>query len=153
MPDLQSEMSKVLDSWEVPATTPQGAPALVPKINATQLTFNYVRNNPGLNRQEVAAAIHCMGVIKSSASSLIAQLVRNENLQETGGLLYVNQLAYAPRKPALPPKRQMRTAQALVAPPEPVVVPTEWKATDVLDTLNIRQARAVYDELRGIFGG
>lgn len=151
MPDLQSEMSKVLNSWDEPETTPQGTPA--PKINATQITFNYVRDNPGLNRQEVTAAAHCMGVVKSSASSLIAQLLRNENLRETGGLLYVNQPAYAPRKPVLPPKRQRQTAQALVAPPEPVAIPPEWKATDVLDTLNIRQARAVYDELRGIFGG
>jgi hypothetical protein len=28
-----------------------------------------------------------------------------------------------------------------------------WSVAAVLDSLNIRQARAVYDELRGIFGG
>jgi hypothetical protein len=153
MPDLKSEMSKVLNLWGSPEANPQEAPVPVPKVNATQLTFNYVRDNPGLSRQEVAAATHGMGVPKSSASSLITQLLRNENLRESNGLLYVNQLMYSPRKPVLPPKRQMRTTRAVSAPSEPVAVSMEWSVAAVLDSLNIRQARAVYDELRGIFGG
>jgi hypothetical protein len=36
--------------------------------------------------------------------------------------------------------------------PKPVVTQTEWTVESVIGSLNVRQAMAVYDELRKIFG-
>ena len=151
MPDLKSELSKVINSWEtnVPTTTPQIGRKIT--TNSTRITFNYVRDNPGVTRVAATIALAKLGVKPSSSTSLISVMVARGNLRVMpDGSLFSVQTEYAPINPLKKPK-SVKTLTP-VPPPEPVE-PVEWTVESVIGNLNIRQARAVYDELRKIFGG
>lgn len=155
MPDLKSELSKVITSWndDMPTnTTPTITRINGRKIttNATRATFNYVRDNPGVTRVAATIALAKLGVKPSSSTSLISVMVARGNLRATpDGSLFSVQTEYAPIKPPKKPK-SVKTLTP-VTPPEPVE-PVEWTVESVIGHLNVRQAMAVYGELRGIFG-
>lgn len=161
MPDLKSELSKVLQSWEEP-TTMTPLPATV-TTNSTRRTFDFVRDNPGLTRSAVIQALEAGGIPQSSSRSLLSTFVLNGNVRESNGLLYANQQEYAPLKRRADLPKRTNRAQVVEAPTpaaevpvvaEPVVEePTPFSVAAILDTLTVRQARAVYDELKHIFGG
>ena len=156
MPDLKSELSKVITSWndDMPTnTTPTITHIIGRKLttNSTRATFNYVRDNPGVTRVAATIALAKLGVKPSSSTSLISVMVARGNLRVMpDGSLFSVQTEYAPIKPLKKPK-SVKTLTP-VPPPEPVE-PVEWTVESVIGNLNIRQARAVYDELRKIFGG
>ncbi len=149
MPDLKSELSKVIQSWEEqPTMTPQPR-----TTNSTRRTFNFVRDNPGLTRAKVIQTLEAEGVPQPSSSSLLSTFVIHGNVRESNGLLYANQQEYAPlKRPTDKPKRT--TPVQTVEAPEPAPVVAEpVPAASILDTLTVKQARALYDELKTIFGG
>jgi hypothetical protein len=160
MPDLKSELSKVINSWETPVATP--TPTYAPSghrttTNSTRTTFNYVRDNPGMTRAEVIAGLAKVGVKLGSSSSLIATLVARGNLRLTsGGLLFATQKEY---KPLPNPKTRVVKKKAAPVVEAPVETPKASEADrqfmdadTLLNHLSIKQARALYDELRKIFG-
>ena len=156
MPDLKSEMAKVLQAWEEPTTmTPKNGRIT---SNSTRRTFNYVLNNPGLTRAQVILALEAEGVLPKSSTSLLSTFIINGNVRETDGLLYAAQAEYAPLKRAVPPPRRIMAAEAtpeesprIILPVEPVSIEAEVKA--IIDKLTVKQARTLYDELKVIFGG
>jgi len=151
MPDLKSELSKVLNSWEEQPVTTGGRRVTT---NSTRLTFNYVRDNPGVTRAEAVKALLKLGVKESSSTSLITVMLARGNLRMTAGnALFAAQAEYAP----MPKPKKPKTAGPVAKTPEPVVeavqINSAWDAETLLDNLSIKQARALYDELRKIFGG
>lgn len=172
MPDLKTELTKVINQWntnEEPTTmTTQPAHPNV-KNNVTRATFNHVRDNPGGTRSDAAAALIPLGFNASSVTSLIGQMVRQRLIREEDNKLFVNQKEYTPIKRKFPPltKRVVKTKAAprpKWTPPKPLPeslpvltvqpapAPAEWSVESVIGSLNVRQAMAVYDELRKIFG-
>ena len=160
MPDLKSEMSKVINQWNDPMPTTNTAPTITHTkgrnitTNSTRVTFNYVRDNPGVTRIEATTALAKLGVKPSSSTSLISIMVARGNLRVMpNGSLFSMQTEYAPIKP--PKKPKIVKTLTPVPPPEPVepVEPVEWTVESVIGHLNVRQAMAVYSELRKIFGG
>lgn len=192
MPDLKTELTKVINQWtnqeeqaimqitqpEQPTNT---APTPAPAANATRATFEYIRDNEGVNRDTLTKALTLRGFKPRSVSSLCAQMVKQRLVREVGGGLFVNQQEYAPlrssklflgkRKPkavakpvrkakprvkvqATPSPEWAFTPPALLPMPlvKPVPAPAEWSVESVVGSLNVRQAMAVYDELRKIFG-
>jgi len=163
MPDLKSELSKVINSWETPVATPTptrtefGRPITT---NSTRTTFNYVRDNPGVTRATAITELVKLGVKLSSSSSLIAVLVDRGNLRLTNGGLFATQKEYKPlpkNKARVAKKKAAPVVEAPVATPaQPVATtyatPADWTVESVVDNLNVRQAMAVYAELRKIFG-
>lgn len=155
MPDLKSELSKVINSWEndVPATNRSDAGRPL-TTNSTRTTFNYVRDNPGVTREAVVTALARMGVPKGSSTSLVSTMVIRGNLRETAeGALFAAQPEYKPLpKPTVAAPVEAPKVET-PKPPEPAQINPAWDADTLLNHLSIKQARALYDELRTIFGG
>ena len=172
MPDLKSELSKVLNEWNPSETTTMTQPAAPVHFavtnNVTRITFEYVRDNPGKTRIEVAKALEKQGFKPGSVSSLLGQMIKQGMMRESGQLLYATINEYTPIKGskamkalAAKPQEQQRKIVKLVKPTTGKVLnahPTPqinsaWDAETLLNNLSIKQARALYDELRKIFGG
>jgi hypothetical protein len=170
MPDIKTALEKALNEWE-PEPTPAPAPTkpyFTVTNNVTRITFDYVRDNPGKTRKEVAVALEAQGFKPSSVTSLLGQMVKQGAMRESAHLLYVTASEYAPLKSskkvkelAAKPQEQQRKVVKLVNTrtgevlnPTPVPqINAAWDAETLLNNLSIKQARALYDELRKIFGG
>jgi hypothetical protein len=179
MPDLRTALEKALNDWEPPTTTPEPTPAPKPAKphfqvtnNVTRVTFDYVRDNPARTRVEVAKALEKQGFNTKSVSSLLGQMLKQELLRENGGLLYANSAVYTPLKSsksrqaaAERPRKKVeivskRTGKVLNPKPIPEPVPApvvqakkEWSPNDVIDTLTVHQAIALFKALRNILVG
>ena len=167
MPDIASALQKALNEWEPtdPMPTPTPAkPYFTVTNNVTRVTFEYVRDNPGKNRVEVAKALEKMGYKPGSVSSLLGQMIKQGMLRESAHLLYAMTNEYTPLKGskvvkamAAKPQEQQRKIVTITRKAAPVAEPTpvakEWNVTDQLNSMSIVQARLMYDALRKIFGG
>jgi hypothetical protein len=126
--------------------------------NVTRTTFDFVLNNPGKTRIEIARRLAEQGFAKGSTSSLLGQFIKQGQIAERNGFLFAQQTEYRPlkasqRKPAVveapAPKAEKPKAKTEAAPQ----INAAWDAETLLNNLSIKQARALYDELRKIFGG
>ena len=155
MPDIQSEMSKVLDEWNKPETTMTNV-----TNNVTRATFNKVAENPGSTRAEVVAMLSTEGYKDSSTTSLLTQMLARGNIRSLNGKLFTNQNEYKPMERITPIKHRAKKPEPAavveipVAPAKPTVqINSAWDVTDQLNSMSIVQARLMYDALRKIFGG
>ena len=169
MPDIKTALEKALNDWEPPVDIPPPAkPYFTVTNNVTRVTFDYVRDNPGKTRKEVAIALEVQGFKTSSVTSLLGQMVKQGAMRESAHLLYVTASEYAPLKSskkvkelAAKPQEQQRkvvklvntrTGEVLNQTPAPQIN-AAWNVTDQLNSMSIVQARLMYDALRKIFGG
>ena len=171
MPDLKSELSKVINAWEPEATKEEPKPYFSVTNNVCRSTFEYIRDNPGKTRKEVCNTLLARGYKASSTTTLIGQMIKQSHVRESNGLLYAinteyktlkGSKAWAKLQGAAQPRKKItlvntRTGEVINPRPvpAPVALPVEkpWEPKDVIDKLTVRQALAVYDELRKIFGG
>jgi hypothetical protein len=168
MPDIATALREALNEWEPPAPTPPPAPAkpyFTVTNNVCRTTFDYVRDNPGKTRVEVAKALEQQGFKPGSVSSLMGQMLKQGVMRESAHLLYVTTNEYTPLKStkalkalAAKPQAQQRkvvkivnTRTGEVVNPRPEI--STWNVTDQLNSMSIVQARLMYDALRKIFGG
>ena len=130
--------------------------------NVTRATFDFVQYNPGKTRIEVVRLLAEQGFAKGSTSSLLGQFIKQGQIAERNGYLFAQQAEYTPlkasqRKPAVVEAPAPKAEAKPVAKPEPApqiaAFDTAWNAENLLNSLSIKQARALYDELRKIFGG
>jgi hypothetical protein len=174
MPDIASALRQALDSWEPPVDIPPPAPAkpyFTVTNNVTRVTFDYVRDNPGKTRIEVAKALEKQGYKPGSVSSLVGQMIKQGLIRESAHLLYAMTNEYAPLKSskkvkalAAKPQEQQRKKVVLVSkrtgeviPAAPVAEPTPvvkaWSPDDVIDKLTVHQAIALFKALRDVLVG
>ena len=200
MPDIKTEMSKVLTAWEKDAQdllkppksikkTPDGKIVFTKTNNITEETFNYVRDNPGQTATQIYAGLTARGFKESSASSLLSQFRRQGLIRRDEQLrFYANQQTYTPIKASKTFKAEQvrqakvlraekaRQAKALKAKAKAQQLPsqgiaalkaeaggkvtgvtssvvTAWDADTIINNIGLKQARALYDELKKIFGG
>jgi hypothetical protein len=160
MPDLQSELNKInsaIAAWEAPAETTRHGFTVT--NNVSRATFEYVRDNPGVHRGGVVAALSAQGFNSKSTSSLLTQMVAHAMLRSDNGALYAVATEYAPLKRRPRDKRPVPTAKAAKTPkhvdptPAPAPAPALASPLEILSTLRVLEAKALYDELRKIFGG
>jgi hypothetical protein len=85
MPDLKTEMSKVLNAWEQDETDtlarpmvagPDGRVVFGVTNNVSRETFNFVKNNPAQTHLTVTEALSKRGFKKTSVASLLTQFVK-----------------------------------------------------------------------------
>ena len=137
--------------------------------NASHATFYFIRDNPGLTVDQVSVALVERGFKAGSVSSLCYQMIKVRLVvADPNGKLTAVVREYEPikagqrRKRSVPVKAKPTTvtrrthtetspAPALAA--IPVTATEDWTVDAVIGRLNVRQAMAVYDELRKIFGG
>jgi hypothetical protein len=167
MPDMQTALNKVLNSWNQSESNQMQTPTsdrtshllkFKPTNNVTRVTFDYIKAHPGTTSTETTKALVAEGFNYGSTSSIMTQLIAHGQVRrDAERKLFVAVGEYVPLKrhikmpkgkriPA--PLKEVKEAKApkQVAPPAP-------KQTDLLSTLNIKDARALYDELKKIFGG
>lgn len=170
MPDLKSELSRVINAWEPAPTKDEPKPYFTTTNNVCRATFEYIRDNPGKTRKEVCNALFERGYKTSSTTTLIGQMLKQYHARESQGLLYATSDMYTPLKGSVAWAKLQDTAKrkhvtlvgkstgkagntrpALVK--ETSQIDSTWDAETLLNNLSIKQARALYDELRKIFGG
>jgi hypothetical protein len=174
MPDIQTEMQKILHAWEQPETTeqPKDSTVFKPTNNVTQATFNFVRDNSGCARNDAIRILVSQGHKKSSVSSLIGQMLRQGHIyKDSDGLLRPNGKVYTPIKSARtmakreakvkkPKTSKVRTSGGLAAlVNEPIAQALEHRpdirtSIDVImDTVSLNDAHELYRRLHLYFGG
>ena len=132
--------------------------------NVTRVTFNFVRDNPGKTRVEVAKAMEQQGYKPGSVSSLLGQMLKQGMMRESAHLLYATTNEYTPIKSAkalkalaAKPQEQQRKIVTITRRAAPVAEPTpevkEWSPNDVIDKLTVHQAIALFKALRNILVG
>jgi len=132
--------------------------------NVTRATFDYVKNNPGNTRTQIVAALTLQGFKKGSTGSLLGQMVKQGLLREANGTMFAAKDTYTPLKTSRnkdqvkPVEAKQPVVHIKKEKPTPVVeapvqINAAWDAETLLNNLSIKQARALYDELRKIFGG
>ena len=181
MPDIKTAFEKALSQtqahiaqplpadWDdeggaavIETVTTKAKEATVPKQhfqmtnNVTRSTFDYVKHNPGNTRTQIVAALTAKGFKPSSTTSLVAQMLKQGIMRETNGAVFAAQAEYTSLK-TLRNKKEQDTPKprpTYIPPVEtPVQINSAWDAETLLNNLSIKQARALYDELRKIFGG
>jgi hypothetical protein len=169
MPDIKTALEKALNDWEPTVDIPPPAPAPTKPYftvtnNVTRITFDYVRDNPGKTRIEVAKALEKQGYKPGSVSSLLGQMIKQGLIRESAHLLYAMANEYAPLKGskavkalAAKPQEQQRKIVTITRKAAPVAEPTpvakEWTPDDVIDKLTVHQAIALFKALRNILVG
>lgn len=194
MPDiktaLQAALAKTANEWAAEdeahhkteptkettmQVTESPKPYFTTTNNVCRATFEAILRNPGKSRKQVIEALLEGGYKDTSTSTLIGQMIKQNHVRESNGLLYAVNTDYKPLKGSkawaklqakqqgneqAPPRKHVeitskRTGKVINPRPAPAPAPTtrEWTVDSVISSLNVRQAMAVYDELRKIFGG
>lgn len=174
MPDIQTEMQKILQAWEQPETTeqpPKDTAMFTPSTNTSRATFEIVRDNPGLPKAEYIRKLETMGHKKASTSSLLAQMTRQGHLWvDSSGCLRPNQAEYRPLKSATTLKNKpAKTSKVITSKkyktkevPVPVGITalvenhTERKTRDevqhIMNTISLPDAKRLHKALNEYFG-
>ena len=162
MPDLQSELKKLEtlafddegSTTEINMTLPH---AFKTSNNVSRETFNYIKDNPGLRRVQIAHAMEDRGFKKSSAMALSSQFVRAGMARVVDGGVFVAQSEYTPIK-SLPKKAKgvskvtaKKAQKAIMEVPVQPIVSHDTLVKAMLSRMSIIQAREMYDELKKIF--
>jgi len=167
MPDIQTEMQKILQAWEQPETTEtiKETTVFAPTTNTSRATFEAVRDNPGLPPKEYIRMLDAKGHKPSSTSSLLGQMVRQGVVwKDSSGFLRPNQNEYKPLKAAKKLPKKVKAAKSnKVITSTPVVEPkgiTSLVATpvksdrvqEIMNTISLPEAKRLYNSLATYFG-
>jgi len=192
MPDIKTALEKALaktaTAWaaddeahqqiepQQEKMVPTTAPTTTEKKdipNASRITFEFIRDNPGLTNKQVTALLVAQGFKENTVSSLAYQMLRVRLIvADAEGRLTAVVREYVPiqtslqRKKKAKPKAKAKpqtvsvpeTITVSVSDPVPVPVPVvvatpEWTPNDVINTLTLPQAMALFKALRNILVG
>ena len=171
MPDLQSELAKVLTQKQF--DDEPGAPVVQvdKKISRRETIWNYVRDNPASTATEVGNALNI------DATQVATELLRLEDKgivdraqSSSGRVIFAAVGSEYPRfdrsahmKAMLAKSKVAKAAKAKsVKKPKPKPIkwvddkpaaPPKFDADAILSNLNVLQARELMDKLRKLFGG
>lgn len=167
MPDLQTEMQKILQTWDEPYPQPETTKETIvfkPTTNTSRASFEIVRDNPYKTKREYIKLLEQRGFKSSSTSSLLSQMTRQGMLSaDDMGLLHANQNEYRPLKTAKAYAKQAKKVKtSKLRTSEPVIdsgitrlvkQPYRTKIQTILDDISLSDAHELYRELHTYFGG
>ena len=160
MPDLRTELMKLENlkfdddaqpnTQEVLVTT-----ALSPNVSMMEQIWQYVHQNPNSTYTQVMKGI---GEDQSDVSTRLTQLFNAGKLGRSETSPYqwfAIHNSYERKAPKPYKKRKVKkeakvVKQVLTVPPKPL---TKYDVNDLLSTMSIVEARALYDRLKELFGG
>jgi len=174
MPDIKSALSKALDEWSREEETQfkteekkMDARSNMPQTfktttNITRLTFNFVRDNPGLTAKQVGEYIKSKGLKPHSAIAMMSASVKFGIMRKDDqSRYYATVPEYTPLKKPKPKNKANAGIAALpvqgvekverVERVERVNPIQQATAHSILHTLNVVQAKRLYEELKIIF--
>ena len=167
MADIKTALSGILSEWELDNKQQEKQLKHIPHFkvtnNVTRATFDYVKNNPHQSCKTICVALEKDGYKPSSIGSLLTQFVKNGLcVRDANG----NYTAIAHEYTPIKVRKQLKAKQVIakakatrgqgIAALSPQPTPKAIPKTDIqsiLNGLSILQARALYDELKKIFGG
>jgi len=181
MPDIQTEMSKLLNQWNKPETTMTQPPIKIDKrvtTNVSRELFEHIKMYPGETAKQVARDLDKRGFKPASTTSLISQFTRYGLIRKEDDKLY----AIAPEYKSVYRKEPKKTiadlngkglpdlrtvlAQRIEAtapsrgsrprPTKPSVFITrhvDFDPKQMIGTLSVYHAKALYEKLKSMFGG
>ena len=173
MADMKTALSGILSEWELDNQQQEKQVQKAPYVphfkvtnNVTRATFDYVKNNPHQSCKEICTALEKDGYKSASIGSLLTQFVKNTLcIRDEQGRYTAIAHEYTPIKV----RKQLKAKQviakakatrgqgiaALSPQPTQRVAPivTAWDADTIINNIGLKQARALYDELKKIFGG
>jgi hypothetical protein len=156
--------TEVLKQWEPSAgseaVTSAASTALFPVTNnVTRETFARVKHNPGITAAQVVAMLPQQK--PTSVTSLLAQMVKNGLCRNTDGKFYALVDEYLPLKRAYAKYATVKKVKAKAKPAAPApsmaqqLAPAREQrlatASSLLMSLNVVEARLLYDELKKVF--
>ena len=180
MSDLNSALRSALDGWNsddkqtTESTTMTNSTITRPPITVSKHTFNYVRAHPYTTKAEAVEALAKEGYNRASTTSLLSHMVRQRLVSsDANGKLTAIVKAYTPlkatpkvvgRKPTVQPARTEHKQVRITVNGEdlaprsggiPMLVKPALAASvkDMLDKISVNEARALYLELKSMFGG
>ena len=175
MPDIQTEMQKILQSWEQPETTEQPKETTVfkPTNNVSKQTFESIRDFSGEPTRFHIDRLVRQGHKKSSVGSLIGQMLRQGRVyKDMDGLLRPNAKEYTPLKTSKAVAKQVKKPKTLKLKTskveakglaalvnEPIArtfehLPDIRTSIDVImDSISLSDAHDLYRRLHQYFGG
>lgn len=169
MPDLKSELKKL----EALKFDDDGDTTVITLPTATALPddqqggvsfrfFNIIKDNPGCNRKRLIELAETAGISKASSSSLLAQFVKRGLVRtvdtQTGPTYFSIGQKYKPgyikqaKKAAKVATPKDTKVTAIPNTPLPPNARFTASIPELLDTMSVVQARAMYDALKKIFG-
>ena len=88
MPDLRTELEKVIHAWEQPQPEPEPQPETTPimakDLTYNEILFNFVRDNPGLTAVQIETLVP--HVSKGSVTSLLSSMAKRHLIIKSGGV-------------------------------------------------------------------
>ena len=173
---IKTTLGEILNEWELDNQQQEKQVQKTPYVphfkvtnNVTRATFDHVKNNPHQSCKTICTALEKRGYKSSSIGSLLTQFVKNGLcVRDEQGRYTAIAHEYTPIKV----RKQLKAKQAkqviekakatrgegiaaLGAQPTQRVAPivTAWDADTIINNIGLKQARALYDELKKIFGG
>ena len=136
-----------------------------PAGSISQGTFDYVRSHPNNTTRHIVERLHTLyGYNTTSTTSLISQMVRQGRISRENGVLLALYDRYSPIK--VKPKaakvahKQVKitvNGQDIAAPAGGIATltkpPVAHSISSLLDNISVNEARALYLELKKLFGG
>jgi len=178
MPDIKSALAKALDEWsreeetqfKQPEEKQMDARRNMPQTfkitnNIARMTFEYVRDNPGLKSKQVGQHFASLGFKPHSAIAMMSASVSNGIMRrDENSRYYTTTNEYKPLKKMKPKDKPSSGIAALpvkggakkvekVERVERVMPIQQPTASTILGTLNVVEAKKLYQELKVIFEG
>ena len=133
-PDAAQEIKTISDNYTMSKRT---------------IVLDVIRDNPGIQRQRLAAIAETRGVGKTSSLSYISQLTRSGEViadGEPGSRRFrINDGSQVPATPR-PHRRKVKPMAKAKAAPAPAA------GTVNVNNLTVMQAKELYEQLKAIFG-
>ena len=122
-------------------------------MNKRTIVLDVIRDNPGIQRQRLAAIAETRGVGKTSSLSYISQLVRSGHViadGEPGALRF--RIGDGSQVPATPRPYRRKVKAVAKAPKAPKVALAPTVGAINVNNLTVMQAKELYEQLKTIFG-
>jgi hypothetical protein len=181
MADIKTALQKVIGEWDKAKDVANHAEhvavqAAVEKKthqlfkttnNVTRATFEMVRDNPGITRTEALQRLDAQCFRASSTTSLVTSFLQQGQFELVDGKLFTTSNEYTPlksgrarremvsKKPAVKAVKPLNPAKSDGAAQQPqatsVAQPKSITPNMVLETLNVKDAYALYKALEAMF--
>ncbi len=169
-------LSATLEEWgddeDAPApaaVTPTKEPITMTQqtstLSVSEGTFNFVRNNPNNTARYVVESLFALyGYNTASTTSLISQMVKQGRVGRENGVLVALYETYSPIKASKQAVKVEHKQVKIVVNGQDNTAPAGGIATlakppvahsisNLLDNISVNEARALYLELKKLFGG
>lgn len=156
MPDLKSELLKVQSLKDLTFdddNQPTTIAVAEEKPTQRQVMWEYIRDNPGVNANQIAEHLGTVG--PTTASALQKMFIRGivDRYIVDGVYHYGTTLPeYPPRSFTGRKRKKKHTTKPVDVPVQSAPVSPPKANSSILDTISVREARALYEELKQLFG-